>query len=36
MKEYKGKGKFLSTGWVIEKNPTESAENITLCNGIKS
>ena len=34
VEEHRGSGSFTSSGWVIERNLTERAENITLCHGL--
>ena len=34
VEERRGGGSFTSSGWVIERNLTERAENITLCHGL--
>ena len=34
VEERRGGGSFTSSGWVIERNLTERAENVTLCHGL--
>ncbi|HUV02683.1 MAG TPA: small ribosomal subunit Rsm22 family protein [Desulfobacteria bacterium] len=34
VEEHIGRDNFITSGWVIEKKPTERAENMSICNGL--